>query len=64
MFLQLISKTKEEITASVEGSEQIYCMKWEEYLDSENHFTSSIVLKKDKLINGKLDMLWAMNSPI
>lgn len=66
MFVQLISKTKTEITASViiesvEGSEQKYCMKWEEYFDSESHFPNSIVPQKDKLINGKLVMLGAMN---
>lgn len=49
------------ITESVEGSEQKYCMKWEDYLDSESYFTNPIVLKKDKLISGKLNLLWAMN---
>lgn len=66
MFVQLISKMKNQIIASVNtesvvGSEQKYCMKWEKYFDSESHFTNSIVLKKDKPINGKLDMLGAMN---
>lgn len=58
MFVQLISKMKKEITASVitesvEDSEQKYCMKWEEYFDSESRVTNSIVLKKTQTYQWK-----------